>query len=231
MLSRSRWLVGSSSISTFAPEIIILQSIHLTLSPPESTLAGLSDSSPLKSILPSHPLMSASYLSPSLAYGLSHSSRESVQSSKYFELSLGKYAVDVVTPHLNEPSSGSSSPQSIWKSVVLAISSAPTNATLSLGIIIKLTSLSTFLPFTVLERFLTSRTSLPTSLSCLNEQKGYLLDDTLIVSIWRLSSSFLRDVACLDLEALALNLWINSVSSFIFCSALLFWSLICLSTI
>ena len=46
MDSRSRWFVGSSSKSTFAPESIILQSIHLTRSPPESTFAFLVASSP-----------------------------------------------------------------------------------------------------------------------------------------------------------------------------------------
>ena len=55
MLSKSKWLVGSLSISTLARNIIIRLSIQRTFSPPESTLQFLRASSPLKSILPKNP--------------------------------------------------------------------------------------------------------------------------------------------------------------------------------
>ena len=54
--SMSRWLVGSSKISTFAAEIIIFENRQRTFSPPERTFTYLSPSSPAKSILPRKPL-------------------------------------------------------------------------------------------------------------------------------------------------------------------------------
>ena len=41
MLSRSRWLVGSSSSSTLAPESIMRANMQRIFSPPESTLTSL----------------------------------------------------------------------------------------------------------------------------------------------------------------------------------------------
>ena len=38
MLSKSKWLVGSSSIKKFGSSNIILLSIHLAFSPPDKTL-------------------------------------------------------------------------------------------------------------------------------------------------------------------------------------------------
>ncbi len=50
--SRSRWLVGSSSIRTLDSESIILESMQRTFSPPESTPIFLMASSPEKSMRP-----------------------------------------------------------------------------------------------------------------------------------------------------------------------------------
>ena len=55
MLSISRWLVGSSRIRIFAPEIIILERRQRTFSPPERTRTRLMPSSPGKSIRPRNP--------------------------------------------------------------------------------------------------------------------------------------------------------------------------------
>ena len=57
----------------------------------------------------------------------------------------------------------------------------------------------------------------------------YFLLEGRISSSSIFSSAFLREVACLDLEALALNLWINSCNSLIFSSFFLLASFICLT--
>ncbi|MDF2607023.1 MAG: hypothetical protein K0S34_1218 [Bacillales bacterium] len=66
--------------------------------------------------------------------------------------------------------------------------------------------------------------SLPISLSGVKPTNGYLREDGLISSRVILSSNFLRDVACLDLDAFALNLAINACRSLIFSSFFLFAS-------
>ena len=53
--SRSRWLVGSSSTSTFGFCSIMRQNSSRAVSPPESASVGFSPSSPLNSIWPSRP--------------------------------------------------------------------------------------------------------------------------------------------------------------------------------
>ena len=101
--SRSRWFVGSSIKSTLGFPIIILDSIHLTFSPPESTLHDFKASSPLKSILPRKLLMNNSSLSSSLFdHCLSQSTREIFFLKKEL-LSIGKYPELVVTPQLYDP--------------------------------------------------------------------------------------------------------------------------------
>ena len=83
--------------------------------------------------------------------------------SKSFVLSFGKYAWDVVIPHLISPSSGSISPARILKSVVVAKPLLPTKATLSSCPMIKEMLSNTFTPSIVLERLETVKTSLPIS--------------------------------------------------------------------
>ena len=53
--SRSRWLVGSSKISTLASVSIIRASMQRTFSPPESTWSSSVASSPEKSMRPKKP--------------------------------------------------------------------------------------------------------------------------------------------------------------------------------
>src|SRR5690554_5792030 len=85
--SRSKWLVGSSSTKRLGFWSIILEIIHLTFSPPESTVDFLSDSSPVNNILPKNVrTWASSWLSE---YCLSQSIRMRSE-SKYFELSLGR---------------------------------------------------------------------------------------------------------------------------------------------
>ena len=95
--SMSRWSVGSSNIRTFAPEIIILDSMQRTLSPPDSTLTFLTPSSPPKSILPKKPRTYVTSFSGE--YWVSQSTMVSSLSNSAL-LSLGKYAWVVVRPHL-----------------------------------------------------------------------------------------------------------------------------------
>ena len=90
--SRSRWFVGWSSISMFDPYNIILESIHLTFSPPESTFTCLNTSSPETTFFPKILLYTIRFEFQSLPHCncLSQSTRFSSQPSKYLELSLGK---------------------------------------------------------------------------------------------------------------------------------------------
>ena len=78
--SRSRWSVGSSKMSTFAPESIMRESMQRTRSPPESTSARFWLSSPEKSIRPRKPRTNVS--SGSLEYWRSQSTRLSLTPSK-----------------------------------------------------------------------------------------------------------------------------------------------------
>ena len=94
---------------------------------------------------------------------------------KNSELSLGKYEVEIVIPHLNEPLSGSISPFNILNNVVIAISLDPIKAILSSLLTLKLTLSKTLTPSIVLLNPSTTNISLPTSLSGLNPTNGYLL--------------------------------------------------------
>ena len=71
----------------------------------------------------------------------------------------------MLTPHLIEPESGSSSSTKICSMVVSAISLSPMKAILSPLATVKETSLSTFTPSTVLLTRSTVSTSLPISRS------------------------------------------------------------------
>ena len=70
---------------------------------------------------------------------------------------------------------------------------------------LKLILSNIFTPSIVLESSSRVKISLPTSLSIANPTKGYLLVEGAISSSVIFSSNFLREVACLDLEALALK--------------------------
>ena len=127
-------------------------------------------------------------------------------------------------PHLTDPESGSSSPIRILNSIVTASSFFPIIAILSSFPTIKLMWSSSFVPSTVLETSVTNSLSFPGSRSALNPTQGYRLLEAGSSSTVILSSSFLLDVACLDLERFAENRAINVCNSAIFCSAFLFWS-------
>ena len=133
--SRSRWFVGWSRISTFEPNSIIRDSIHLTRSPPDSTFTGLKTSSPENSIFPKNPLKYVSVRSFDLLYCESHSSIVKSQLSKNSPLSFGKYDCVVETPHLNMPSSGSVFSIRISKRAVTVFSFSHRKATAKIRII------------------------------------------------------------------------------------------------
>ncbi len=79
-----------------------------------------------------------------------------------------------------------------------------------------------FLPSNDADKFSTVNTSLPSALSISKPTKGYFLDEGTISSRLIFSNDFFLDVACEDLEALALNLAINAFSSLILSSFFLF---------
>ncbi|MNP00064.1 hypothetical protein D3C76_918480 [compost metagenome] len=135
----------------------------------------------------------------------------------------------VVIPHVTVPSSGSNSPISILNNVVSGKPSFATNAILSPFVTVKETLFKTFSPSIVLDILLTVTTSLPISLLGLKSIYGYFLVDGFISSKLIFSNNFFLEVACLDLEALALNLCINSFNSVIFSSFFLLDSFTCLS--
>src|SRR5699024_4119216 len=95
--SRSKWLVGSSKMSTLALESIIFDSMQRTFSPPDSTLAFFKASSPENNILPRKLRKNVS-VSSSGEYCLKQSTKGKSLFSKNAELSFGKYDCDVVTP-------------------------------------------------------------------------------------------------------------------------------------
>ena len=107
-------------------------------------------------------------------------------------------------------------PVIILKRVVVASSLEPTNAILSSWFTINDTLSSTLTPSIVLEIPSTVSTSLPISLAGLKSIYGYFLLDGLISSNSIFSRALFLEVACLDLEALAENLWIKSCNSLIF---------------
>ena len=110
----------------------------------------------------------------------------------------------------------------IWNRVVLANPQVPTKAIFSPLFTEKLRSLSTSTPSTCLHSPSTSRMTLPQGRSGLKATQGYLRDDTGISSTVIFSSSFLRAVACLALEALEEKRWINSFNSAAFADDLVF---------
>ena len=155
-------------------------------------------------------------------YCLIQSIIDILQPSKKEELSIGKYEVDVETPHLKLPESGVSSSIRILKSIVTARSSSEINAILSSRPTVNLTFLSISTPSAFLHISSTESTSLPSSLSGVNPIYGYFLLDAGISSTVIFSRSFLLDVAWLDFDLLAENRSINDLSSLIFSSAFLF---------
>ena len=88
---------------------------------------------------------------------------------------------------------------------------------------VKLTSLKSRSPFTVLLNSSTPRIFVPASRSGWKMMPGYLRIEGLISSMLSRSSIFRREVVCFDLATLALNRWMNSSNSFFFSSAFLFW--------
>ena len=73
-----------------------------------------------------------------------------------------------------------------------------------------------------------SRMTSPQARSGLKTTYGYLREETGISSMVSFSSSFLREVACLALEALELKRWMNSLSSLALSVTLRFSSCFCL---
>ena len=114
------------------------------------------------------------------------------------------------------------------KSVVFASSFGPTRATLSSLPRVKEILSRTFTPSMVFVSPSTERTSFPISRAGRKSIYGYFLLDGRISSSSIFSNARFLDVACLDLEALAENLWMNSCNSLIFSSFFLFASFICL---
>src|SRR5450756_1341071 len=119
----------------------------------------------------------------------------------------------MVTPQRKLPLSGSSSPTRIWKRVVRARELPPTKAILSPLRTIRSKLFNTLTPSISLVSPLIARMISPQALSGLKTTYGYFLDEVGMSSMVSLSSSFLRDVACLDLDALALKRWIKALSS------------------
>ena len=100
------------------------------------------------------------------------------------------------------------------------MSFCPIKAVLSPGRKIKLMLSRMTSPSILTERFSTVKRSFPISRSALKLINGYLRLDGTISSSSILSSIFLREVACLDFEALAEKRATNSCSCLIFSSAL-----------
>ena len=144
-------------------------------------------------------------------------------------LSLGKYVWEIVCPQIISPLSGSISPSIIWNKTVFASSLSAKNAILSSGFTVNVILSNIFSPLIVLDIFLTCNISFPGSLSGLKSTYGYFLFEGLISSNWIFSKVFFLEVACLDFDAFALNLAINSCNSLIFSSFFLFCSLACLN--
>ncbi len=76
-------------------------------------------------------------------------------------------------------------------------------------------------PSTILLRLATVKISLPGSRSMVKPTKGYRREEAGISSTSSFSSSFRREVACLDLDLLAENRWMKLCSSRILSSVFL----------
>src|SRR5699024_4961248 len=90
ILSKSKWLVGSSNNTTLEFDNIILLNIHLTFSPPESTSAFFLTSSPLNRIRPQTALNYLTVCPSGGGYCLNQAPKFIFTPSKNSELSLGK---------------------------------------------------------------------------------------------------------------------------------------------
>ena len=132
-------------------------------------------------------------------------------------------------PHSNLPLSAFILPLMISKKEVSATWSRLKNAIFCPFEISKLMLLNNTRPSTDLDNFSTFSIWLPTSRSGLKIMPGYFLLLGVMSSNTSLSSAFLRDVACLLLEAFALKRAMNSSRSFFFSSCFLFLSEACLA--
>src|ERR1035438_7247649 len=130
----------------------------------------------------------------------------------------------MVLPHSNFPLSGFIRLLIISKKDVSATGSLPRKAIFCPFTISKLTLLNNVLPSILLVSFCTFKIWLPGSLSGLNMMPGYFRLLGVMSSKTNLSNAFLREVACLLLEALALKRAMNSRRSFFFFYILLFLS-------
>ena len=134
-----------------------------------------------------------------------------------------------MVPHSYLPASAFTFPLMISKNVVSAKGFRLRNAIFCPFTISKVILLNSTLPSIDLDNFSTFKIWLPTSLSGLKMIPGYFLLLGVMSSNTSLSNAFLRLVACLLLEALALNRAINSSRSFFFSSVFLFLSPACLA--
>ena len=127
-LSRSRWLVGSSSTSTLAPECTRIASDSRRRSPPESPSSGFSAASPLNRKRPSSARASLG-LSPVERWAASSTVRAPLapSSSACWESS----PTLTLCPRRSLPAASSCSPVSVWISVVLPVPLGPISETCS----------------------------------------------------------------------------------------------------
>ena len=141
-------------------------------------------------------------------------------------LSSGRYAVVMVTPHLNVPACASRLPLIISKRAVIAFGLWLRNTTFCPFSMLKFTLSNNTVP-SVSTAFSpsTSRIWLPGSLSIWKMIPGYLRDEGRISSTFSFSSIFLRLVVCLLFATLAEKRRMNSSSSLRFSSA--FWRWFC----
>lgn len=133
----------------------------------------------------------------------------------------------MVSPHSMVPLSGVSSPASSWRSVVLATVLGPMRAILSFLLRVKLMSFRTVSPSILWVRFLRLRMVLPQERLGLKLIYGARLEEVGSSSGRNFSMSFFREVACFDLEALALKRLIKSSSSLMRSVFFLLWSCFC----
>ena len=128
MLSRSRWLVGSSNIIKLPPFNIAFAIIQRTFSPPESTLTSFSASSPENNILPSQPRIKLSVWS-SLEYCLNQSINDNslLKNSLFFKASnvqlFAEYegfmsVFGLINDHINMVEDALKNPKNIKKELI-----------------------------------------------------------------------------------------------------------------
>ena len=228
MDSMSRWSVGSSSISTLEPSIIMREKSTRTFSPPESTriffhtvLSGKEhapeETADIGGVLDLRELWSAS--------STMVSSVSKIAGVIFREVGLGGGNAPFVTSVVRFHFSG----EDLKELRSLPARFRPTNATLSSRSKVKeiLSRISS--PSMVLERSADRRALRFRSRgSGRKSMYGYFRLDGLISSSSIFSSAFFREVACLDLEAFAEKREMKSCSSLIFSSFFLLASFICL---